>query len=389
MDSKVQRDLPMSLSPPFKDAYKLYEKEAKIEQLRLVVGQSPFLLLGNYAAGLTVLIGSWQTVDRPTLVGWFAALVAFSTLRALLARRFIPGQVDPEAVSRWERRVLASTLISGVLWGSAGHLLYLHGMLDHDFFLAVPIIGMGAAAVTAHSYHQFAYPLFFIPAVTPLVLNLAQETDITANIISLATPIYFLMMYLLSQRIYRASHAAVLCGFANQHLATHDYLTGIANRRALHEALEREWARGSRSGKPLSLIIADIDDFKHCNDTFGHSTGDEVLRTVASAIQHRVRKGVDTPARIGGEEFAVVLSETDLTDACQIAEDMRLRTHAATSVAATGIPATTISLGVACMTPDAGTSPNLLFERADQALYQAKLEGKDRIVADRRTEQVD
>jgi diguanylate cyclase (GGDEF)-like protein len=371
------------LSPPVSEAYTRFTTDAKAEHLQLILNQSTFVLLGNYAAGLTVLIGSWQTIDRGILIAWFVLVVGFNTLRTLAGRRFVPDQLTPQEVDRWEQSLLGSTFLSGVLWGSAGYLLYIPGALDHDFFLAVPIIGMGAAAVASHSYHPIAYPLFFVPAVVPLVLNLVQEPSASARAIGLVTPLYFLMIYLLSRRIYRAAHASVLSGFANQHFATHDYLTGIANRRGFQEALEREWARALRTEMPLSLIIADIDDFKQCNDTYGHSIGDNVLKAVAMTILHRARKGVDMPARIGGEEFAVILSETTLRDACQIAEDIRIRSRMIQSDDGTEIPAATLSLGVACLVPSAGGSPNDLFNRADQALYRAKLEGKNRFVADR------
>jgi diguanylate cyclase (GGDEF)-like protein len=386
---RSNRDYPAHLSPQVAEVYDQYETDAKAEHLKLILNQSTFVLFGNYAAGLTVLIGSWHAVDKGILIAWFFFVVGFNTLRTLAGRRFVPDQIERPEIDRWERRLLGSTLLSGVLWGSAGYLLYLPGELDHNFFLAVPIIAMSAAAVTSYSYHQIAYPLFFVPAVTPLILSLIQEPSASAKAIGLVTPLYFLMMYLLSRRIYRAAHAAVLSGFANQHFANHDYLTGIANRRAFQEALEREWARALRTGKPISLVIADIDDFKQCNDTYGHSIGDKVLKAIAMMILHRARKGIDMPARIGGEEFAVILPETNLADACRIAEDIRTRAHAIQSDDRTEMPGATLSLGVASLVPDAEGSASILFNRSDQALYRAKLEGKDRFVADRAGETPD
>ena len=383
MGREVNGDDPAPESPQAAELYDRYEADAKAAHLQLILDQSTFVLLGNYAAGLTVLIGSWGKVDTRILVTWSVVLVAFNALRALVGRRFVPDQMAPKEIDRWEKRLLASTFLSGVLWGSAGYLLYVPGNLDHNFFLAVPIIGLGAAAVTSYSYHRTAYPLYFVPAVTPLMLNLVQEPSAAAKAIALVTPFYFLLMYLLSQRIYRAAHSAVLSGFADRHFANHDYLTGIANRRAFEEALEREWARGLRTEKPLSLIITDIDDFKQCNDAYGHSIGDKVLKVIAQMILYRVRKGIDTPARIGGEEFAVILPETDLADACLIAEDIRMRANAIRSDDGIEIPAVTLSLGVACLVPDVEQSPGSLFDRSDQALYRAKLEGKNRFVADR------
>lgn len=378
MEPKVPEDYPATPSQQVAEVYGQYEADAKAEHLQLIFNQSTFVLFGNCAAGLTVLIGAWQAVDRGILIAWFVLVVGFSALRSLVGRRFIPDRIESQEIDRWEQRLLGSTFVSGVLWGSAGHLLYVPGELEHDFFLAVPIIAMSAAAVTSYSYHRFAYPLFFVPAVAPLVLNLMQEPSASAKAIGLVTPLYFLMMYLLSRHIYHAAHAAVLSGFANQHFANHDYLTGIANRRAFQETLEKEWARALRTEKPLSLIIADVDDFKRCNDTHGHSVGDKVLRAIALIILHRVRKGTDMPARIGGEEFAVILPETNVEGACLIAEDIRMRAHAIQSDDGTEMPATTLSLGVACVVPDAEGSPTTLYNRSDHALYRAKLEGKDR-----------
>jgi diguanylate cyclase (GGDEF)-like protein len=383
MDLKLNGNATVPIRPPTTALNDRYEPYAKAEHLQLTLNQSTFVLLGNYAAGLTVLIGSWQSVDTGSLIAWFVTVVGFNTVRTLVGRRFVPERMEPQEIDRWEQRLLGSTFISGVLWGSAGFLFYLPGELDHNFFLAVPIIGMGAAAVTAHSYHRLAYPLFFVPAVTPLILNLAQESGISAKAISLVTPLYFLMMYLLSRRIYHAAHTAVMSGFANQHFATHDYLTGIANRRAFQEALDGEWTRALRTKTPLSLIIADIDDFKLCNDEHGHNIGDKVLKAVASMISHRVRRSIDIPARIGGEEFAVVLPETTLADACLVAENIRTRAHSIQSDDGTEIPTATLSFGVACVVPSTESSSIVLFNQADRALYQAKCEGKDRVIANR------
>ena len=382
MGFKVDKEFPASRTPHVAQMYNEYEKNAKAEHLQLILNQSTFVLLGNYAAGLTVLIGSWQAADKGILIGWFVLVVGFNTLRTVAGRRVVPDQIEPQEIDRWERRLLGSTFLSGVLWGSAGYLLYLPGELDHNFFLSIPIIAMSAAAVTSYSYHQIAYPLFFVPAVLPLILNLVQEPSVSAKAIGLVMPLYFLMMYLLSQRIYRAAHAAVLSGFANQHFANHDYLTGIANRRAFQEALETEWARALRTEKPLSLIIADVDDFKQCNDTYGHSIGDKVLKAIALMILHRARKGIDMPARIGGEEFAIILPETTLADASLIAEDIRTRAHAIRSEDGDEIPTITLSVGVACTVPNTESAPAVLLNQADQALYRAKVEGKDRSVCD-------
>ena len=157
--------------------------------------------------------------------------------------------------------------------------------------------------------------------------------------------------------------------------AYRDQLTGVANRRAFDEALEREWRRAQRSLSPLSVIIFDIDHFKDYNDRFGHLSGDERLISVAGAIAEAARRTGDFAARYGGEEFAMLLPGTEIEGALAIAESVRQ------SVRAEGDIQVTISAGCATMVPtaDALSDASTLLAAADGALYTAKLTGRDRV----------
>jgi diguanylate cyclase (GGDEF)-like protein len=158
-----------------------------------------------------------------------------------------------------------------------------------------------------------------------------------------------------------------------------DGLTGLANRRQADEALASEIARTERLGGPVGLILADVDDFKAVNDRFGHPTGDVVLRDLAETLRENVRE-IDTAARWGGEEFAVILPGTDLEGAAQVAERIRA------ALAEREIPSVdgahlhvTASFGVAVSNPT--TTVQQLVEAADEALYRAKRAGKDQVYA--------
>jgi diguanylate cyclase (GGDEF)-like protein len=157
--------------------------------------------------------------------------------------------------------------------------------------------------------------------------------------------------------------------------ASTDHLTGLANRRRFERILESEVARTERHGRPFSLVLLDLDEFKRVNDTHGHEAGDEAIRTVARVLQQGTR-GVDLAARIGGEEFAVILTETNLAGATEVAERLRL-TLRETEIPPVGQIAA--SFGVAeC--PSQATTARGLLASADAALYQAKREGRDRVV---------
>jgi len=165
-------------------------------------------------------------------------------------------------------------------------------------------------------------------------------------------------------------------------LSYEDPLTGVANRRRFDEALDSEWNRSRRTGKPLSVVIVDIDNFKVWNDSFGHQAGDRHLAAVASVLRESTPRAGDFVARIGGDEFAILLPETGLEGAITVAKEIRQRVsgiHLAENGAQSPVPAT-VSCGVAASRP-AVTSAAALLEVADQCLYAAKKAGRNRIVA--------
>ncbi len=157
-------------------------------------------------------------------------------------------------------------------------------------------------------------------------------------------------------------------------LATHDPLTSLVNARSFAARLTQELERNRRYPRPLALLYLDLDDFKVINDSHGHQTGDAVLRLVAEAMRSSVRLA-DIVGRLGGDEFAVLMPETDaaLADAAakRLAESLR--------TVFKGTPTVTASIGVvSCSVADANTDE--LLRRADQAMYEAKRTGKDRVV---------
>ncbi|HKC65309.1 MAG TPA: diguanylate cyclase [Pyrinomonadaceae bacterium] len=153
-----------------------------------------------------------------------------------------------------------------------------------------------------------------------------------------------------------------------------DHLTGLANRRRFERQLEREVSRTQRYTRPFCLLYLDIDNFKQVNDTYGHEAGDEAIRRLALTLQAGTR-GIDLAARIGGEEFAVILPETDFEGGLDVAERLR------ESIKEMEIPVVgrvTASFGVAEF-PLCATTGRELISVADAALYEAKRQGRDRV----------
>jgi two-component system cell cycle response regulator len=161
-----------------------------------------------------------------------------------------------------------------------------------------------------------------------------------------------------------------------------DALTGLHNRRYMESHLGKLVEQAASRGKPLAVLILDIDYFKSINDTHGHDCGDDVLREFAIRVRKSIR-GIDLACRMGGEEFVVVMPETDMAVAATVAERLRRR------IASEPFPIehaqkkidVTISIGIAAMESAHDTAAQLL-KRADQALYRAKRDGRNRVVAD-------
>jgi len=175
------------------------------------------------------------------------------------------------------------------------------------------------------------------------------------------------------------SHASVEAHYHEEiyQLATHDALTDLYNRRHFIEAVEREIARAMRHQRPLTMCIIDVDLFKPINDRYGHISGDNVLRQIAGILRRHVRND-DSAARIGGEEFAVLLPECDGDAAFGFAE--RLRQAVAEAVFRPGgdEQSITVSIGIAALTPSRDTCSRMMAA-ADAALYRAKSEGRNRV----------
>lgn len=159
-----------------------------------------------------------------------------------------------------------------------------------------------------------------------------------------------------------------------------DALTGLANRRHFDLYLEQEWSRALRQSQPISMVMLDIDYFKAFNDAYGHPLGDQCLKQVAQALEQVVQRPTDLAARYGGEEFALVLPDTQnaaaVAEACRVAIQALGIVHELSDVA----PVITVSAGVCSLIPTRKMSPAVLIQQADDALYEAKETGRNKVL---------
>jgi diguanylate cyclase (GGDEF)-like protein len=203
---------------------------------------------------------------------------------------------------------------------------------------------------------------------------------VAAVVMTLALGLAFLNIRTTSER--RSAEHALAITEVNarlEELNRTDALTGLANRRQLDETLDRAWSHAREGGRPVSVLMIDIDHFKQYNDHYGHLGGDACLKKVAAAITAAVR-GADLAARYGGEEFILVLPGADLSVAHRIGE----RANAAVAAlheqhVGSPIGIVTISVGVAAIMPSSENTPADLIRMADAELYEAKRNGRNRV----------
>ncbi|QRG06620.1 diguanylate cyclase [Xanthobacter dioxanivorans] len=217
----------------------------------------------------------------------------------------------------------------------------------------------------------------------PLILNVAFATrDIFEDwwrrsaLICLITLLTCIVIIVLATVLRRELRRRAIAESELAFLSITDGLTGLVNRRRYDEMIQREWRRTSRTGAALALLMIDVDRFKLLNDKYGHARGDEVLKLLARVIGESIRRPGDTAARYGGEEFAVILPDTDASGAALVAETIRAKSESSD----TGLPPFTVSIGVATIHPKPDGSLRQFQEDADKALYQAKAEGRNRVV---------
>jgi diguanylate cyclase (GGDEF)-like protein len=236
--------------------------------------------------------------------------------------------------------------------------------------------GVGPVDPTPRLYvRSGSTSLFFVVVGKPLasILHLWQREVIRIGAIMTVLILFVVgTTFFLAREIGRRAAAEEKL----EELATTDALTGLKNRRKFDSEIDLEWRRALRHNTPIAVLMIDADHFKSYNDTYGHQAGDQVLVGIAICISDSVRRAGDCPARYGGEEFAVLLPGLSTIDAFEVAETIRLKVGTWSD----NPKVTTVSVGVASLTPTAPMDWSILIEAADRALYAAKANGRNQSV---------
>jgi diguanylate cyclase (GGDEF)-like protein len=354
------------------------------ERVRFVFIQSALPIVFSPLAAIILSLTLWEAVDQRLLTWWTGGLVALCLVRIGSNVGFARAVRGEHEIRQWERIFIASIMLVDLWWGFGSLLLLKPDQLIVDAVVFAFVMLMAGGHTASYSAHPFTVVAGVICLTAPITVLFALQPDtyhramafvslmfIAASFRSIRTLGYFF------GRTHRLAHELQREKARAEEAARIDFLSGLENRRAFYERGESLLRSLERNPGPEAALMFDIDKFKGINDRYGHAGGDAVIRAAADLIRGHRRPG-DMAARLGGEEFVLLLPETLPEEALAIAERIRAATEA-TVVEHEGCRiGFTTSIGVASLT--AGESLDDWIARADAALYRAKQSGRNRVI---------
>lgn len=381
-------------------------------RLELQLQSGRYASLGAQAVGvLAVLAALWYQIDQQLLLGWAGGMLLLLLLLSLRMSSALNNRRYDTGRNSVYVELLFGSLLTG--WAWSGTVVLFDAQLSNDVFnlllLVVTIVSVVSIAVTV--VLREVYIAFLFASLITTAAWLGWQYDARPN-----NPVLLLLMLglgglltiasgwmsqvfgdMLETSLERTAMAEDLANLSDSlrvrnvqlqearrqlaDLATIDDLTGLRNRRGLRDLLEVELSRAKRSGLPLAIIMLDVDHFKLYNDNYGHPAGDVVLQRLAEIMLSLTARAGEAAARMGGEEFLMLLPGSTASEALHAANRLRDRLAAA-RLAHAHSPTSehvTISQGIVACEPRVNTTIEELVEAADKALYQSKQGGRDRI----------
>lgn len=291
---------------------------------------------------------------------------------------------DPHAAVATAVHLQATIILQDLVMPEMDGMALLHAYREHLPTSDIPVVVLSTKddpTIKSEAFSKGANDyLVKLPDKVELVARIRAHSR--SYLAQLQRDIAYQALHDLQQQLKNSNARLEESNRELQRLSSLDGLTGIANRRQFDTMLDLEWQRALRHCTQLALLMIDIDFFKAFNDSYGHQAGDDCLKAVAATLDRIAHRPSDVVARYGGEEFAVILPETDAdgarhvaTQMCQAVAHLDVR-HAASKVA----DRISLSIGIAARSPRGGEDPDRLLTAADDALYRAKKDGRNRIV---------
>lgn len=323
---------------------------------------------------------------------WLIVLISILIFRFSIA---LIGSRKSENIKIYHIFLVISGLILGSVFGFFYWSFYYEMTLMQKMVVLLFLVGLTAGSSISMAASPLAFISFVVPIYTPIVVRYLFDAANDSKIIAFLIIVYMgflLFIYIANKQMLRANIALwVKQRELNDQLKQYnqklsvvsitDGLTNLANRRYFQERLIADWIRAKRTSLPISLMIVDLDYFKSINDHYGHLYGDECLREVGKIIAGIVKRRTDLAARYGGDEFVITLYDTELKDAEDFAKKLKLaiKEFDIKNESSPIAKQLTVTIGLATMVPAPEDDFEILFDRADKALYEGKINGRNSI----------
>jgi len=373
-----------------------HDRRISAALFRHLVENSSIPLIGSAIGSLFVTLALIDSPIRHLVFAWTASIYITIAIRFWLLRRCrmrleTKGYEHDESIG-----YSLSLCLSGLAWGVGGLFILKASPIAMVVTITATQAMVLGGALTLGAFLP-AFFAFALPAMLPMIIALVASGGSDKLILAAFSAIFLALISNVARNLNNSLRYSwkltfdkedLLKALTEAHdvqsiLAKTDGLTGISNRRLFDEMLETEISRMHRSGGPLSLLILDVDHFKAFNDTYGHMAGDECLKRIAEVLLKNINRASDLAARYGGEEFVGILPETDYVGARSLAEQIRSDVESLKILHKSSSTAdhVTVSLGVVTLNGSEIQSPAHLIDLADQKLYRAKSEGRNRVVS--------
>jgi diguanylate cyclase (GGDEF)-like protein len=357
------------------------EEQVRTDRLHQLFRQSFAAIFGSYMAAVMLCWLCWERFDHQIMLVWLVTLAVSSLLRVNMFMQWFRCPNSERTPERWERRYWITLMLSAGTWGVGAFALMPTDDRLSQVLVMLFTVGMSVSAVSCYSAYRYMTMASMALVLLPCTLWLLFQPSPMQVGVAIAVLVFSSFVVSASRKLsdalekaFRLTRQMERAHSISTHAAQTDELTGLMNRRAFYERAQVLYAQCRRNQQPLCALMMDMDHFKQINDTYGHQAGDQVLRQIGGVISASFRQA-DVYGRLGGEEFAVLLPNTSLDTAREIAEQL---VKAISGLAAEPVLGLTASLGVAS-THSQDQDLHGLMNTADKALYRAKAQGRNQV----------
>lgn len=357
------------------------EHQILVESLTFLYRAMPSAAMGHIIAGSFVVIALHEVVPHLNLYMWLGVLTCLSFIRLgatqFVERRLMDAPV--KKIQRWANILSILALLQTSIWGASAFLIWPNDIGYRAVLVAIQA-GIIAAGGIMLALHRRSFVIYCLPIAIPVVIQLVLGGTRLEMILAVLLVFYSGLLLVSVNRLTNVFLDGLRIRFLMQAESRTDALTALANRRGFDESLHDIWQQAIRTKQSVGLLIIDVDFFKAYNDYYGHPQGDIALKKVGELLLKVASRSTDMSARIGGEEFAVIMPATELEGSRQVADAFQeALTNARIPHRNCDSGFLSVSIGLNVVTPGRSSSADLFVMETDQALYEAKESGRNKI----------